>query len=187
VGLAILDGPHALYKVGKRREARGRVRLRQPGRTRAARNADRWGHLRDALFAAHLHQGVSAVALNALEVDASPSPWLPQATTTILLYGAYEDEPQRPAAPHPACGHSTEGRDARTQGLRRLGVRGAGGRPRRVGLRDGTRSDSVATPRAIEAWLALGVAGGRGLVAARQASSRRPLGCWLAPGMGCVT
>jgi hypothetical protein len=35
--LAILDGHHALYKVGKRLEERGMVALLQPGLTRAAR------------------------------------------------------------------------------------------------------------------------------------------------------
>src|SRR5205807_5464269 len=36
--LAILDGDHALYKVGKRLEARGMVALLQPGLTRASLN-----------------------------------------------------------------------------------------------------------------------------------------------------
>ena len=36
--LAILDGHHALYKVGKRLEERGMVTLLQPGLTRAALN-----------------------------------------------------------------------------------------------------------------------------------------------------
>ena len=36
--LALLDGPHALYKVGKRLEERGMVTLLQPGCTRAALN-----------------------------------------------------------------------------------------------------------------------------------------------------
>jgi Domain of unknown function (DUF4277) len=34
--LAILDGDHALYTVGKRLEERGRVELLQPGLTRAS-------------------------------------------------------------------------------------------------------------------------------------------------------
>ena len=42
------------------------------------------------------------------------------------------------------------------------------------------------TPGALEAWLALGLAGGRGLVAESPASSRRPLGWWLAHGLGFV-
>jgi hypothetical protein len=36
--LAILDGHHALYKVGKRLEERGMLALLQPGLTRAALN-----------------------------------------------------------------------------------------------------------------------------------------------------
>jgi hypothetical protein len=66
--LAILDGHHALYTVGKRREERGMVTRLQPGRTRAALNDDRWGHLLEALWAAKRHQVLSAVALNAVAV-----------------------------------------------------------------------------------------------------------------------
>jgi len=47
---------------------------------------------------------------------------------------------------------------------RSLGVRGEGGIPLRVGLRDGNRSDRVEPPVAIAACLALGVGGVRGLV-----------------------
>jgi hypothetical protein len=35
MGLAILDGHHALYKVGKRLEERGMLTLMQPGLRRA--------------------------------------------------------------------------------------------------------------------------------------------------------
>src|SRR5215472_9432038 len=98
--LAMLDGQHALYKVGKRLEERGMLALLQPGRTRAALNDDRLGHILEALFAANLNQVYSAVALHALEVYAIPTPWLHQDTTTILLYGAYADEPKSLEAPH---------------------------------------------------------------------------------------
>jgi hypothetical protein len=70
----------------------------QPGLTRAALNDDRWGHILDALCAANLHQVLSAVALKAVAVYAIPTPWLHQDTTTIRLYGAYEDEPKSPEA-----------------------------------------------------------------------------------------
>jgi transposase len=110
LGLAILDGHHALYKVGKRLERRGMVALLQPGLTRAALNDDRLGPILDALFAAKLNKVCSAIALKALEVYAIPTPWLHQDTTTILLYGAYEDEPKSPEAP-PAYGHSKDGRN----------------------------------------------------------------------------
>jgi len=83
--LAILDGPHALDKVGKRLEERGRLALLQPGLTRAALHDDRLGHILDALFAAKLNQVLSLVALTALEVYAIPTPWLHQDTTTIAL------------------------------------------------------------------------------------------------------
>jgi len=163
--LAILDGHHALYKVGKRLEERGMVTLLQPGLTRAALHDYRLGHILDALFAANLNQVFSVVALKAFEVYAIPTPWLPQDTTTIRLYGAYADEPQSPEAPHPAYGHSKEGRDDLKQVLLSLGVSGDGGLPLRVGLRDGNRSDSVETPLAIEECLALGLDGVRGIVA----------------------
>jgi hypothetical protein len=39
--LAILEGDHALYKVGQRLEERGMIALLQPGRTRASRHDDR--------------------------------------------------------------------------------------------------------------------------------------------------
>src|SRR5687767_12132861 len=58
--LAMLDGHHALDKVGKRREERGMVTLLQPGRTRAALNDDWLGHSLDALLAANLTQVLSA-------------------------------------------------------------------------------------------------------------------------------
>src|SRR5437660_12314321 len=97
--LAILDGHHALYKVGKRLEERGMVTLLQPGLTRTALNDYRLGHILDALFAANLNQVFSAVALKALEVYAIPTPWLHQDTTSLALYGAYEEEPKTPGAP----------------------------------------------------------------------------------------
>ena len=110
-----------------------------------------------------------------------------QDTTTIALYGAYADEPKTPGAPRPAYGHSTDGRDALTQVLLRLGVSGDGGLPLRVGLRDGNRSDSIETPLAIEECLALGLDGVRGLVAESKAYSRRTLGVCLEQGIGLVT
>src|SRR5215475_9104519 len=108
--LAILDGDHALYKVGQRLEERGMVSLLQPGLTRASLHDYRFGHILDALFAANLNQVFSAIALKALEVYSLPTPWLHQDTTTIALYGLYEDEPQTPGAPRPAYGHSKDRR-----------------------------------------------------------------------------
>jgi transposase len=154
--LAILDGDHALYKVGRRLEERGMVALLQPGFTRASLNDYRLGHILDALCAANLNKVFGAVALKALEVYAVPTPWLHQDTTTITLYGAYEDAPKSPEAPRPAYGQSKDGRDDLKQVLLSLGVSGDGGLPLRVGLRDGNRSESVETPRAIEECLALG-------------------------------
>ena len=86
--LAVLDGDHALYKVGHRLEERGMLELLQPGLTRASLHDYRLGHILDALFAANLNKVLSALALKALEVYAIPTPWLHQDTTTIALYGA---------------------------------------------------------------------------------------------------
>src|SRR5436309_11782277 len=90
--LAILDGHHALYKVGRRLAARGMVALLQPGLTRASLTDYRLGHILDALSAANLNAVLRAVALHALAVDAIPTHWRHAATTTIALYGAYADE-----------------------------------------------------------------------------------------------
>ena len=185
--LAILDGHHALYKVGKRLEERGMLALLQPGLTRAALNDYRLGHILEALFAANLNKVYSAVALNALEVYAIATPWLHQDTTTIALYGAYADEPKTPGAPRPAYGHSKDGRDDLKQVLLSLGVSGDGGVPVRLGMRDGNRSDSVETPVAIEECLALGCEGVRGIVADSKAYSRRTLGLCLEHGLGLIT
>ena len=81
--LAIMDGDHALFMVGQRLEERGMVALVQPGLTRAALHADRLGHILDALLAANLTKVLSALALQALEVYAMPTPWLPQETTPL--------------------------------------------------------------------------------------------------------
>jgi transposase len=185
--LAILDGHHALYKVGRRLEERGMVTLLQPELTRAALNDYRLGHILDALFAANLNKVFGVVALKALEVYAIPTPWLHQDTTTIALYGAYADEPQTPGAPHPAYGHSKDGRDDLKQVLLSLGVSGDGGIPLRLGLRDGNCSDSVETPVAIEECLALGLAGVRGIVADSKAYSRRTLGVCIEHKIDLVT
>src|SRR5919199_4544366 len=124
--LVILDGDHALYKVGHRLEERGMVALLQPGLTRASLHDYRLGPILDALFAANLNKVFSAIALKALEVYAMPTPWLHQDTTTIALYGAYVDEPKPPGAPRPAYGHSKDGHEELKQVLLSLGVSGGG-------------------------------------------------------------
>jgi transposase len=105
----------------------------------------------------------------------------------MALDGAYTEESKTPQAPRPAYRHSQDGRDALSQVLLRLGVRGDGGLPLRIGLRDGNHSDRVATPRAIEECLALGLTGVRGIVADRKAYRRRTWGLCLARGVGLVT
>jgi len=185
--LAILDGDHALYKVGQRLDERGMLALLQPGLTGASLHDYRLGHILDALFAANLNKIFSTIALKALEVYAMPAPWLHQDTTTIALYGAYAEAPKTPWAPRPAYGHSKDGRDDLKQVLLSLGVSGDGGIPLRLGVRDGNRSDSVETPVAIEECLALGLDGVRGIVADSKAYSRRTLGLCLERGVGIVT
>src|SRR5262245_66489576 len=86
--LAILDGHHALYKVGARLEERGLIPLLQPGLTRVSLHDYRLGPILEALGAAHLNRVFGAIALNALEVYAIATPWRHQDTTTLTLYGA---------------------------------------------------------------------------------------------------
>ena len=187
--LAILDGHHALYKVGARLEERGMIPLLQPGLTRASLHDYRLGQILDTLFAAHLNRVCGALALNALEVYALSTPWLHQDTTTITLYGAYEEE-TRPGAglvpPRPAYGHSKDGRDDLKQVLLSLGV-SSDGLPLRLGVRDGNTSDSTDTPVAIEECLALGLEGVRGIVADSKAYCKRTLGLCLEQRVGLIT
>jgi hypothetical protein len=82
---ALLDGDHALSKVGQRLEERGMMALLQPELPRAALHADRWGHILDALLAANLTKVLSAVALQAREGSALPTPWRPQDTPPMAL------------------------------------------------------------------------------------------------------
>src|SRR5215510_7317540 len=89
--LAILDGHHALSKVGARLEERGLLPVLQDGLRRASLNADRLGQMLAARFAAPLHRVFGAIARNALEVSALSPPWLPQETTTLRRYGADEE------------------------------------------------------------------------------------------------
>jgi transposase len=187
--LAILDGHHALYKVGARLEERGMLPLLQPGLTQTSLHDYRLGQILDALFAAHLNRVFGAIALNALEVYAIPTPWLHQDTTTITLYGAYEEEPHRSEGlvpPRPAYGHSKDGHDDLKQVLLSLGV-SSDGLPLRLGIRDGNTSDSTETPVAIEECLALGLEGVRGIVADSKAYCKRTLGLCLEQGVGLIT
>jgi Domain of unknown function (DUF4277) len=102
--LAILDGHHALYKVGARLEERGMLPLLQADLGCTALNDYRLGQILDALFATNLNQVFGALALKALEVYAIPTPWLHQDTTTIALYGAYETEGADALASHSGGG-----------------------------------------------------------------------------------
>jgi transposase len=187
--LAILDGHHALYKVGARLEGRGMLPLLQPSLQRESLHDYRLGQILDALFAANLNRVFGAIALNALEVYAISTPWLHQDTTTITLYGAYEEEArpgEGPVPPRPAYGHSKDGHDDLKQVLLSLGV-SSDGLPLRMGVRDGNTSDSTETSVAIEECLALGLAGMRGIVADSKAYSKRTLGLCLEQRVGLIT
>jgi transposase len=194
--LAILDGHHALYKVGMRLEERGMLPLLQPGLKWTALHDYRLGQILDTLFAANLNQVFGAAALRALEVYAIPTPWLHQDTTTLMLYGAYEEAPRAgpqdlqataaPIPPRPAYGHSKDGHDDLKQVLLSLGV-SSDGLPLRLGMRDGNTSDSTETPVAIEECLALGREGVRGIVADSKAYCKRTLGLCLEQGVGLIT
>src|SRR6266571_942018 len=187
--LAILDGHHALYQVGTRLEERGMLPLLQAGMGRASLNDYRLGQILDALFAVNLNRVCGAIALNALEVYALATPWLHQDTTTITLYGAYEEE-ARPVKglvpPRPAYGPSKDGHDDLKQVLLSLGV-SSDGLPLRMGLRDGNTSDSTETPVAIEECVALGLDGVRGIVADSKAYCKRTLGLCLEQRVGLIT
>src|SRR4030095_4267297 len=187
--LAILDGLHALYKVGARLEERGMLPWLQDGLGRVSLNDYRLGQILEALFGANLNRVFGAIALNALDVYTIATPWLHQDTTTITLYGAYEEE-ARPVKglvpPRPAYGHSKDGRDDLKQVLLSLGV-SSDGLPLRMGLRDGNTRDSTETPVAIEECLALGLDGVRGIVADSKAYCKRTLGLCLEQRVGLIT
>src|SRR5262249_23209794 len=181
---------------GGRLEERGTLPLLQPRLTSTALHDYRLGQILDALFAANLNRVFGAVALHALEVYAIPTPWLHQDTTTITLYGAYEEgeptrpqhsqSPERPIPPRPAYGHSKDGHEDLKQVLLSLGV-SSDGVPLRLGVRDGHTSDSPETPVAIEECVALGLDGVRGMVADSKAYCKRTLGLCLAQGVGLIT
>ena len=185
--LAILDGHHALYKVGHRLDERGMLPLLQPGLEVTSVHDTRLGQILDALFGANLNQVFSALALKALETYAIATPWIHQDTTTISLYGAYQDVSNARHAPRPAYGHPKDGRGDLKQVLWSLGVSGDGGLPVRMGLRDGNTSDSVDVPQAIAESLALGLGGFQGIVADSKAYSQRTLGLCLEQQVGLVT
>lgn len=185
--LAIVDGHHALYKVGRRLEERGILPLLQPGLEVTSVHESRLGQILDALFHANLNQVFGAVALKALETSAIATPWIHQDTTTISLYGAYADVGAASDTPRPTSGHNKDGRGDLKQVLLSLGVSGDGGLPLRMGLRDGNRSDSVEMPQAIAESLALGLEGFKGIVADSKAYSQRTLGVCLEQQVGLVT
>ena len=163
--------------------------LLQPGLKRISLHDDRLGQILDALCAANLNRVCGAIALTALEVYAIATPWLHQDTTTITLYGAYEDEVHPGAGlvpPRPASGHSKDGRDDLKQVLLSLGV-SSDGLPLRMGVRDGNTSDSTETPGAIKECVALGLEGVRGIVADSKAYGKRTLGLCLEQRLGLIT
>jgi transposase len=194
--LAILDGDHALYKVGSQLEERGMLPLLQAGLERESLNDSRLGQILERLFAVNLNRVFGTVALKALALYRIETPWLHQDTTTLSLYGAYKasEASREPAAnardapevPRPAFGHSKDHRPDLKQVLLSLGVSGDGGLPLRMGLRNGNMSDSMETPVALEECVALGLEGMVGSVADSKAYSQRTLGLCREKSIGLV-
>jgi len=185
--LSILDGHHALYKVGRRLDERGMLPLLQPGLAPQSLNDSRLGQTLDALYEANLTTVFSAIALRALDIYRVDTPWLHQDTTTISFYGAYDDDDVDNQGPRPTYGYSKDGRGDLKQVILSLGVSGDGGIPLRMGLHDGNRSDTVDVPQAIEQSAALGLDGLRGIVADSKAYTPRALGLCRETGIGLVT
>lgn len=185
--LSILDGHHALYKVGRRLDERGMLPLLQPGLAPESLHDGRLGQTLDALYEANLNTVFSAMALRALDIYRVETPWLHQDTTTISFYGAYDDDETGSKGPRPTYGYSKDGRGDLKQVILSLGVSGDGGIPLRMGLHDGNRSDTVDVPQAIEQSVALGLNGLRGIVADSKAYTPRTLGLCRETGMGLVT
>jgi transposase len=184
--LVILDGHHALYKVGRRLDERGMLALLQPGLEPHSLHDTRLGQSLDALFDANLDQVFSAIALRTLETYQVATPWIHQDTTTIALYGAYDEGRVGAQGPRPAYGYSKDGRRDLKQVLLSLGVSGDGGLPLRMDLHDGNASDTVDVPRAIQQSLALNLGGLQGMVADSKAYTQCRLGLCLETGMGLV-
>jgi transposase len=185
--LSILDGHHALYKVGRRLDERGMLSLLQPALEAQSLHDSRLGQTLDALYDANLNTVFSAIALRALDIYRVDTPWLHQDTTTISFYGAYEEAEAVSKGPRPTYGYSKDGRGDLKQVLLSLGVSGDGGIPLRMGLHDGNRSDTVDVPQAIEQSAALCLDGLRGIVADSKAYTPRTLGLCRETGMGLVT
>jgi transposase len=185
--LSILDGHHALYKIGRRLDERGMLPLLQPGLAPESLHDSRLGQTLDALYDANLHTVFSAMALRALDIYRIGTPWLHQDTTTISFYGAYDDGEGDHKGPRPTYGYSKDGRGDLKQVILSLGVSGDGGIPLRMGLHDGNRSDTVDIPQAMAQSAALGLDGLRGLVADSKAYTPRTLGLCRETGMGLVT
>ena len=185
--LSILDGHHALYKVGRRLDERGMLPLLQPGLAPESLHDRRLGQTLDALYDANLHTVFSAIALRALDIYRVGTPWRHQDTTTISFYGAYEEDEAGSQGPRPTYGDSKDGRGDLKPVILSLGVSGDGGIPLRMGLHDGNRSDTVDVPQAIEQSVALGLHGLRGIVADSKAYTPRTLGRCRETGMGLVT
>ncbi len=65
--LAILDGHHALYKVGQRLDERGMFSLLQPALEASSLHDTRLGQILDALLKANLNAVLSPIALKSLD------------------------------------------------------------------------------------------------------------------------
>ena len=126
LALSILDGHHALYKVGRRLDERGMLPLLQPGLAPQSLHDSRLGQTLDAVYDANLHTVFSAISLRAFDIYRVDTPWLHQDTTTISFYGAYEDDNVTNKGPRPTYGYSKDGRGDLKQVILSMGVSGDG-------------------------------------------------------------
>ncbi len=161
--------------------------LLQPGLSPQSLHDTRLDQSLDALFDANLHDVFSAISLRVLATYQIATPWLHQDTTTIALYGAYEDDQADGKGPRRTYGYSKDARGGLKQMLLSLGGSGDGVLPLRMGLHDGNTSDSVDVPRPIEQSLALNLNGLEGIVADSKAYTQRTLVLCLETGMALVT
>ncbi len=124
--LSILDGHHALYKVGRRLDERGMLPLLQSGLMPQSLHESRLGQTLDALYDANLNTVFSAIALRALDIYRVDISWLHQDTTTISFYGAYHDDDISHKGPRPTYSYNKDGRGDLKQVILSLGVSGRG-------------------------------------------------------------
>ena len=128
--LAILDGHHALYKVGRRLEERGMLTLLQPGFTRAALNDYRLGISSMPCLRRISTRCLARWRSKPWRSMPSRRPGCIRIPPPLRCMARMRTSHSVRSAP-PAYGHSKDGRDDLKQVLLSLGVSGDGGIPLR--------------------------------------------------------